>query len=193
MLKSYDAYRSAIRSNVRALWNGMWTYLEFWDGMATAIRVQFPMAWREGMGMAGMEPSEMTAEEQVRLNQEINRETGYITRFADAIERGSKANDGKLDPLFRRADLWTAAYNRIRDLAMTYAKNDPKLEWQIDAPKESCSSCKKLNGKVKRASVWKAAGVYPRAYDKLVCRAGCKCGLVPTTKRATPGPLPALP
>lgn len=192
-IKSFSAYRSALRSNVRALWNGTWNWLEFFEGMSDAIRVQYPFAWREGMKLAGMEPEAMTDDETARLNLEIHRETRYIGRFGDAIEKGSKANKGKLEPLMRRADLWAAGYNRVRDLAMTYAKNDPKLKWQIDAPKESCPSCKKLNGKIKRASFWQAKGIYPRCFECLICKGGCKCSFVPTTEPLSRGPLPNLP
>lgn len=192
LVKSFQMYRMTIRNSVRAFWGGTWNWYEFWDSMATAIYNQFPVAWREGMRLAGMEPDDMTQEERIRLQQEITHETSYITGFADAIERGSKANGGKLEPLFKRADLWAAGYNRIRDLAMTYARNDPKLEWVMGPTREHCVSCIRLSGKVKRASVWRAADLAPRMW-KLACRGvHCLCELVPTDKPASRGPLPVI-
>ncbi len=191
-VKSFSAFRSAIRSSVRALWNGTWNWYEFWESMSDAIRVQYPLAWREGMRLAGMEPEAMTDEERARLALEINRDTRYIGGFGDAIERGSKANGGKLEPLLRRADLWAAGYNRIKELAMTYAANDPKYEWVMGPTREHCKDCLRLEGRVYRASRWKAADIAPRSH-RLSCRGyHCLCELVRTTKRGTPGPMPSI-
>lgn len=191
-VKSYDGYRSAIRAAVRAFWNGTWSWFDFSEEMFRAIRTGFTQAWMEGMSAAGITAEEMTDEERIRLEQEINRESRYVTGFADAIEKGSKANGGPLSALFRRVDLWAAGYDRIRSLAMTFAGNDPKYEWVMGPTKEHCDSCLKLNGRVYRASRWKAADLQPRSY-KLSCHGfKCLCEFVATTKRCTPGPMPTI-
>lgn len=166
--------------------------MDFTSEMFRLVRVGFTQAWNEGMAAANITESEMTDEERIRLEQEIVKEYSYVNGFADAVDAGSKANGGKLAPLFYRAGLWADGYPRIRSLAMTYAADDPKLKWTLN-PAEHCISCKKLDGKVKRASFWKSKGVYPKAWDKLTCKGGCKCELVPTTDRCTPGALPVLP
>ncbi len=193
MVKSFDGYRASLRSAVRAFWSGEWGWYEFHEELSTAIRTYFPQAWREGLALAGLTPDDMTDAERVRLEQEIVREIGYIPPFADAVERGSKANGGKLGPLMSRADRWAATYNRIRDLAMTFAQNDPKLRWQIGPVKtEHCADCLRLNGKVKRSSTWRAADLAPRMW-KLACHGvHCKCEFQVTTERLSPGPLPVI-
>jgi hypothetical protein len=192
-VKSFSGYRLSIRAAVRAFWGGVWNWFEFHEEMNQAIRRYFVQAWHEGMRSVGMEPFAMTTPERVRLDSEITKEIGYIAAFADAIERNSQANGGKLGPLMSRADRWAASYSRIVNLAMTYAQDDPLLEWKIDFPKESCNSCRKLNGKKKRSSYWREKGVYPKCWECLICKGGCKCSFVPATGRATPGPLPSLP
>src|SRR5574341_1536514 len=121
VVKSYDGYRLNLRAAVRAFWNGTYNWYEFHEEFNAAIRRHFPQAWREGMASAGIKDDEMTDEERTRLERETVREIGYIAAFADAVERGSKANGGKLTPLLIRADRWVATYNRIRSIAMTYA------------------------------------------------------------------------
>jgi len=193
VLKSLSNYRSAVRSAVRGLWAGNMSYDQFVYSMIRAIDSQYPMAWQEGARSVGILPDEMSPEERARLNEEMFSEYRFIDRFARAIIAGNKENGGHLTPLFGRAERWVAGYNRIVNIAVTYARSDPKLKWKIDAPKESCSSCVRLANRVKRASYWRAKGVYPKSWDKLHCRGGCKCSLVPTNEPASKGPLPNLP
>lgn len=182
----------SLRSAVRAFWNGTYNWYEFHEEMQTAIRHYFPQAWREGLATAGIMDEEMNDDERLRLEREIVREVGYIPAFADAIERGSKANGGRLTPLFIRTDRWAASYNRIRSLAMTFAKNDPNYEWVMGPTREHCKDCLKLEGRVYRASRWKAADIAPRSH-RLTCKGfHCLCEFVATTKRGTPGPMPAI-
>jgi hypothetical protein len=123
VIKSYSGYRSTIRAAVRAFWSGVWNWFDFHEEMNVAIRRYFVQSWHEGMRLVGMEPDAITTDERVRLDQEITAAIGYIAGFADAIDRGSKANGGQLGPLLSRADRWAAGYNRIRGLAMTYARD----------------------------------------------------------------------
>src|SRR3990167_1410291 len=96
----------SLRSAVLAFWNGTFGWYEFREEMQTAVRHYFPQAWREGLATAGITDEEMNDEERIRLEREIVREIGYIPAFADAIERGSKANNGKLTLLFIRTERW---------------------------------------------------------------------------------------
>ena len=187
-----DGYRINLRAATRAAWSGDFDYLDFWITVQAAVRRAFTQAWLEGAKAYGISEEELTPAERQWLEVEIAHETSYISRFADAIEAGSKANGGKLTPLLQRTELWVKGYERIRQLAKVYAGKDTKLVWKLN-PAEHCPSCLKLAGKVKRASYWKDHGVLPKAWDKLQCRLGCKCSLEPTTDRATPGPLPSLP
>ena len=59
----------------------------------------------------------------------------------------------------------------------------------------NCSTCLRLDGKVKRASEWEAANLHPQSppNEKLLCRGWrCACVLEPTTEPLSRGPLPVL-
>lgn len=188
-------YRAAIRSAVRGLWTGEFDYEQFYDAMLVAIRMHLPRAWHEGARQCGVLPGELTQEERKALEQATLYETQWINRFATAIEEGNKANGGKLTPLFRRAEVWIGRWQGVRSRAMAMACADRKLKWTLGAA-EHCSSCLKLNGKIKRASFWNERGILPRVHNAPYLECGgwrCQCTLVPTDEPASKGPLPNLP
>lgn len=190
--KTLDGYRMLLRENARSLWAGYSNFFDFYQSMAYAITRGFNQAWAEGMSKFGMTMEDQSPAERTRLAQEIQHESIYIEGVADFIEVNSKANGGKLGTCLQRIELWVAAYTRIEQLATAMAGKDRPMKWVIDAPKESCNSCRRLNGKVKRASYW-YAHVTPKSWDLLECDGGCKCSLKPTTEPLSRGPLPNLP
>lgn len=195
-LKTVTGYRAALRGAVRGLWNGTFSYDQFIDAFDSAIRFHFPRAWGEGLAAVGLTMEDMNLEEKLKLQTLIVQEQSYIDPFAQAIEAGSKANRGPLQPLLDRVERWLARYNGIKSLAMQLAKNDPKLMW-VKHASDSCDSCRRLDGKVKRASVWRAADLRPQSM-RLACMQSakgvpvCKCELVPTDAPISPGRLPAV-
>ena len=139
----------------------------------------------------------MTPNERMALRQGIAQETSYIAGLLDATEQGSKANGGKLAPLFNRVELWVQRYQQVYTDGMMAARDDPKLLWVWHPEAEHCSSCAALQGKVKRKSQWDKAGLQPQSM-RLECMrsAGgitvCKCHFEPTTEPASRGPLPRI-
>jgi len=193
--KDAGGYTAAIRSCVRALWSGEWDYDLFFQGMLDTIRYHIPQAWYAGAKECGILPSELTQQERVALEQAIQYELQWIDGFAAAIEENSKANGGKLGPLFARAAVWIGRWEGVRVKAMTMACQDRKLRWTLGEA-EHCRSCMKLAGKVKRASYWNEHGILPRVHnaDYLECGGWrCQCTLEPTDEPASKGPLPKLP
>lgn len=189
-------YRQALRNAVRGLWNGVHDRSQFEDAMQAAIDDGFTRAWRDGASACGISEDEWTLDEWTVLNEAINTELGFIGGFADAIIENSKANGGKLEPLYTRIDMWVKRYNDLRNRAKVMACKDQKLEWIVNS-KETCRDCLRLNHQVRRASVWQAADIRPQHPD-LECMesAGgvsvCLCELKPTDKRASSGPLPKI-
>jgi hypothetical protein len=196
MAKGSDAYRRAIRGAVRGLWSGALNYDEFWDMMDTTTTDGLTNAWHQGAQSCGVLPDELTREETIELGRAVAYEKQWISGFAVAIEENSKQNGGKLAPLFNRAKIWIGRWEGVHDKAMTMACKDQKLEWVLGETDQSCESCLKLNGQVRRASFWNGKGVLPRQHGSrwLACRGfRCLCRLVPTNKPASRGPLPSLP
>lgn len=192
---SSDQYARDIRGIARALWAGVLAYDQAFDLMVTTIRIGITRAWHEGAKSVGILPAELTATEQLALSNLIYTETSYIDGFLSAVETNNKASGAKLGAALTRAALWGNRYEDAKNQARLAAEGDPKLKWEL-GPTEHCSTCAKLAGKVKRASTWLAHGVQPQnpPNPSLECQGwNCKCILLPTDDRLSPGPLPKVP
>ena len=201
MASGQSNYRSAIRSAVRGLWSGVLDEMQFWTAMDTAIRNGLQVAYLAGAkecGTLGMD--ELSPEMRLELQSLMTNELGQVGGFASAITEGSKANGGKLGPLFARADLWVMRYTDVVSRGKVAACGDRKLEWVLHLvhfTADPCRTCAvKLNGKVKRASYWQKMGVYPQGPPNPNLECGgwrCGCGFRVTDKPLSRGPLPSLP
>lgn len=186
------AMRMNIRNAVRGLWTGNTDIFDFYEQMDAANRLGGETAWREGAETCGIKPSERTEEETKRLEEMIAQNRQYIFGFGEAIEAGSKANGGKMAVQMKRAELWINWYNEVKAVAQQMACVDTKLMWQWSPEKEHCADCRKLNGRIYRASVWAKYNIWPQSHD-LECRGfRCGCSFVPTDKPVTPGKPPQI-
>jgi hypothetical protein len=191
-----EQYRRSIRGNIRGLWAGHLELWEFYDGMHTTLRAGVTNAFHAGLADCKIKPEEMTPMERGALEYNIRFEEQWVAGLAEAVINGSKANGGKLKPLFARADVWIGRWSGIRSEARAMACADGKLEWVLGPAEESCTSCSKLAGKVKRASWWYDNGILPRVHAAWYLSCGgwkCKCELVPTEKPLSRGRMPNLP
>ncbi len=186
-----SSYSSEIRNITRSLWNGAMSYEQAFDLMMFNIRAGLTSAWHSGMKEVGLQPSDMTPEEQLQLQQVIFSEFSHIDGFLTAIETQSKADGGKLGPLLNRAQLWINRYQDVQNQAKQMAQNDPILQW-VYGDTEHCGDCLKLNDKKKRASTWRRYGIRPQSPD-LECHGyNCQCQLVLAEGPLSKGPLPRL-
>lgn len=190
-------YGSAIRAAVRALWKGLIDADQFYDWMSSAIWRGLTGAWYAGAEECGIQPTDLSPAERSALQLAIAEETNHVGDFAASLVNFSQARGGKLSVHLHRAQMWTARWGDVQTRARLMACGDEKLEWVRGPTKEGCISCDvKLNGKVKRASYWQQAGVYPAnpPNPKIACGGWlCKCALLKTDKRCSPGSLPSLP
>ena len=195
-LKAESGYRMAIRNAVRGLWKGVIDFDQAFGVMLAAIDRYIPQAWRAGAKEGGIRPAEMSKAERQAMAQVIAREKDFVFGFLDHVERNSQANDGKLTPLFKRANAWILRYKDAKNRALQMVATDPKLKWIWDPIKEHCNSCYKLNGKIKRASFWRERGIRPQSPPNplLECN-GFLCGCIfrVTDEPMSKGPLPSLP
>ena len=189
-------YQKDIRGVMRAFWNGTVDFDQFFDLMLDTVRLGLTRIWNAGAAECGIQPSELSPEEKTKLAQMINSENTHIFEVADFIEQNSKANGGKFRQILPRAALWGQrgldAFNQAKILAC----GDQKLKWNYDPAKENCPSCKRLNGKVKRASFWRRSGIRPQnpPNNSIACGGWrCGCSLDPTDEPVSRGPLPKMP
>ena len=190
-----NQYRREIRAAVRGLWSGALSWEDSWESIDITIRRMFRKAFHDGAREVGVQPSELTPEETLQLRQSIQQETAFIAGLLDATEAQSKANGGKLGPLYNRVELWVQRYQQMYTDGQMTAKDDPKLKWVYDHGADHCSSCLKLNGKIKRQSQWQRANLRPQSPQLECMRSAapitvCKCHFEPTTEGASKGPLP---
>jgi hypothetical protein len=189
-LKDIGGYRSNIRAAVRALWNGYTDYNGFFDMMSSAIRRGLSDAWREGASECGIKMEELTAEERMELENMIFGQLAYIGGFAEAIEKGSKANGGKLAVQFSRSETWVNRYNEAKTRAAAKACANKKKQFKLGATEKHCKSCANLAERVYRYQTWEANGALPPS-SRFECGGFlCDCRLVDTDQRITPGRFP---
>lgn len=176
LTKTQSQYNQSLRSVARGLWSGSLGISSFADGLSSAINRGFNQAWIEGLAECGILPDEMTEAEQAALNKRIADEQQFVSEFGEWIERNSKFNGGKLGTVFGRLSMWTNRYSAVGSQAQTMACGNQKLVWRFDPAKEHCKDCRRLNGKVYRASTWQEIGILPQS-SSLEC-GGWRCGCV---------------
>lgn len=185
-------YRSSLRSAARGLWTGALTYSQFFDSMFSLIERGLTRAWYAGAEECGIKPAELTQLELSALTQAIVMERTHIGRLADFVEQHAKAAGGRLRTVMARVELWAKRAQDVASRARVLACQDKKLQWQLGATENHCTSCLKLANKVKRASQWKAADIRPQM-RRLECGGWkCDCTLGPTDAPMSKGPLPRI-
>ncbi len=185
-------YARGIRSLVRGLWTGELDEFTFIDTMVFAIQRGLRRAWFEGAEKCSIKPVELTKEELDAMNKIISEQYYFLIDFASSISKNSKANRGKLTPLYRRAELWVNQYGEARNQAKLMACGDKKLKWKFNPLKEHCSSCAMLDGRVYRASIWRKYNIRPRM-SSLACGGWrCGCEFIITDEAVTPGRPPRV-
>lgn len=187
---SAAAYKRNLGAAVRGLWMRVLTPDDFFWSMGSSIDRGLTRAWTLGAAEGGLSPDEFTPEEQTELKRHILSNRLHIGGFERQISGAkSKEEGGLLRPHLKRMELWVNRWWEVYALAKAMAAKDKKMMWQLGATKEHCRSCATLHGRVYRNSVW-LANVMPQS-QQLVCGGWrCRCRLVPTTARITPGRFP---
>jgi hypothetical protein len=167
-------YGRSVRASMRGLWRGETDTFAFVDDMVGAIQRNFTRAYYDGAAECGISPQDLTPQELAELSTQINTEISYLVNLANNITANSRANKGAWGQFAKRAEMWQNAYERVRNTARASACGDQKLMWQMGAHcKEHCKDCRRLDGRVYRASTWNASGWIPRS-AKLEC-GGYRC------------------
>ncbi len=188
-------FRRSLRAGARGIWTGQLTANAVRNLMLLAIHRGYTNAWHEGMRRVGLKPEDMTMVEMMALNTAILSAGRHVTRFVAWAEMRTRADGVLLRTLWPRVETWINGYDAIVNRAAVMAGKDGPLEWRLGVA-EHCTSCLKLDGKVKRASWWTENNVLPRVPGApwLACKGWrCQCGLFPTDKPLSRGRMPKLP
>ena len=190
------SYGRDLRGVVRALWNGSFSEGQAYDFFYATVRLGFSQAWADGSRSCGIEPADWTSEEKIELEQMTTNELGFILPFIDYIIAHNKVAGFKFGALLPRIQLWTNRYRDLVNRAKMISCSDRKLKW-IRTAKDSCNSCIRLEGQVRRGSVWQKNDLRPQS-PRLECMrsAGgatvCKCYFEETDESCSRGPLPRI-
>jgi hypothetical protein len=186
-------YTASLRQAVYGLWAGNLSMDSFVDSFTSSVYAGLTSAWFSGARAAGIERDEMTDAEVQELTASVFLQMQYIAGFGDFILANSKANEKLLSLSTARMGLWASRYSEFYTRGYMMAKRNQKMVWGLGATDKHCGSCVKLDGKVKRASQWTEAGIWPKC-PQLECRGyNCQCTLTPTTAPMSKGKLPRLP
>lgn len=191
---SLASYKASLRPIVRAYWSGVFDQQTFTEEMTFAIADGLDQAFAEGAKQCGILPEDYTDAENKALTDSIKKEQGHIGNLESFVFEHRKG-EGKLGEAFARLNDWALRYTDVSNQAKALTCKDKKLEWRV-GPTEHCRTCAKLNGKVKRASVWDSSGIRPQNPPNplLVCKGfRCQCELFVTNKPVSKGPLPRVP
>jgi len=194
VFKTLAGYQLNLRAAAYGLWSGKLDFDAAFGQVFDAIDRGLPQAWAEGAAACGIRPEEYTPDERTALAQAIASEKNHVFGLLDWVEQNSKENGGHRSTAYSRLDIWINRYRDIVNKAKTMACGDQKMRWTLGAA-EHCSTCLKLNGKVKRGTYWQSH-VMPQNPPNGLLECGgwnCACTLQPTEDRASPGPLPSLP
>lgn len=189
-------YGRNIRRVAKSLWNGTIGGPTFVSQLTNVIFLGITRAWLLGAKDAGIKPDELTDKEKKALADMINKELTFIPGFALLIIQNSKARQGRWGTVFSRSQQWEKRFLNARNRAHLMASTNPKLIWKLGKAEKHCTSCGRLDGKVKRNSFWEEKGIEPQSppNDRLECGGhNCTCELKITDKPLSRGPLPRVP
>lgn len=191
-IKTSEYFDRVLGTWVYDLWNSEITQDEFVDKMADLIEQQMTRAWNEGMRANGLNPADITPEQQAELQNIISDEYMFVDRFAADIVAG---RGGSVAQFQSRASLWSNRYNdTVNEAKLSTAEPKDKLIW-VYGDTEHCETCAQLNGIVASANEWEQSGIRPQSppNDNLTCGGWkCQCRLEPTERRRSPKALDTL-
>lgn len=188
---SLGSYQSQLKGIVRSLWKGDIDRRSFNAQMNSAIKFGLLDAWAAGERVCGITGEDRTPEEFRALNKLIDQDLSHISDFGAWVKANPKGTM-KLQPLLSRTTMWSNRWNEAKNLAQAIACADQKFVWRL-GPTDHCSTCLKMNGKVKRASQWAAVDVRPQ-HSSLKCKGyRCQCTFEPTDAPVSKGRIPSMP
>lgn len=192
---SESSFNRGLSAAAYGLWSGKMDMTDFLDAIFSLVEIEYTLAWHEGMRAAGLKPSDMSEDEATALSNHIVQAEGHAFDFGLFIQDHSKAAGHQFNEIDGRRGGWLTGYNTVYNEALTFAANDPNLEWVLGPTEQHCDSCSKLNGKIKRASVWDASMIQPSNPPNpyLICGGWrCACYFEVTQSAQSRGPLPIL-
>lgn len=193
---SSDKYKRDIFNAAAAYWKEG-NRSAFNSRMNVTIKFGLRDAFDMGAADVGISPEDYTQQDIALRDEVIQSEQWRVSELADYMFKLANDPNAALSDANSRLELWAARFDDMRTRAKVILGKDAKAEWVVGPTEQSCPSCQKLNGRVKRLSFWQSHGVLPQAPPNpmLECKGyRCQCRLdTTTTKPITKGRMPSLP
>jgi hypothetical protein len=174
------------------LYNNKIDTVSFLDSATEIIFHGFSSAWYQGAKSVGIQPDELTDAEKQAMQVAIYQQLIYLPGFADYVYHNSRLMNDSLPAVLNRMSMWIIRWNQFVNQGRMMARLDQKLKWVRGPTSDSCDDCKRLDGRVYRASTWLKYDIRPQSH-RLKCKGfKCLCGLYATTDRCNPGRPPGI-
>lgn len=190
-------YRADLWNAMLDAFSGRLDRKQFGVSGRDTISMAFMSAFKNGLQEGGVDPSEITAEEQAALADEIKQERVYWTKlsnemFAEVLPlKGTPEFDAARSKMLDRIDLWVnAGLRHVYGMGKVYAGLNSMKKWVMDGG-EHCLSCAAANGQIHRARSWKNR-LLPQSEQCICTGINCKCTLIDTDEKAS-GSLSSIP
>ena len=176
-MQSAANYAKTMRGIARQVWRG--ERINAFPLMWGAVGQGIVQAWAQGAASCGVSEEELTNDERVRREMIIIEQRNHILPFLTWVHTHRRDGDNKLPwrSINSRAAMWGNAWNKAYNEGKARACANQKLEWVLHGrrvTKEPCRDCKKLNGRIYRASTWAKWQIFPQSFQ-LACK-GFNCG-----------------
>lgn len=163
---------------------GNLTKRKFKTAIRSIIKRYGRKAYDDGLTDGGVDPAEITSEDLETVNDLIQRQSVYVTAFADVLY-----GDGISDAVAtQKPIMW---FNRsimpFYQNGVVSARANMMVEWVLGTTEEHCDSCLALDGQRHRMKTFQRAGFLPQSngHKELICKGyHCDCKLLPTTGKA---------
>jgi hypothetical protein len=185
--KTYEFFLSAVQGLVNGVYMGL-VDSDFVFAMDNLISGQLTDAYTRAW-MEDGHVTELPDYLQGPLDAMIAEQQSHVVDFWHAII-DARVDETSIAPLLNRAAMWAGRWVEAFEMAqhLIAVQNGGKEVWVMDAGKENCTICSRLNGIVAYASEWDALNVHPRNAPNPILskdRGGCggwRCGC---SRRAT--------
>lgn len=161
------------------LTRGQWAFR-----VRALIREFGRQAYRDGLEDGGVDPTELSDDDNAEITRLIQNQNQYVTQLGEAIYKAITDAEAT-----RKPAMW---YNRsiapFYEAGRLSANANGMYEWVIGRTEEHCKTCLAANGQRHRLKSWHRNGVLPQSNGakELLCKGfNCDCDLVPTSGRAS--------
>ncbi len=159
-------YAKTLRGIARQVWQGK--PIDGLQLMWNAVSIGLTDAWNQGARACGIAPDELSLDEQIRRDMLIVQQRQYIPEFLAWVNVHRRDGPDKLfwRQILPRTRSWANAWNRAYNEAQARACGNEKLMWVVHGlkmTKKTCKDCKKLNGRIYRASIWSKHNIYTQS------------------------------